>query len=345
MDDFSNNQYLWIDPFEDPNGIGKNVGSVLLAEDILKYVEKFGVIFANDCNFNEKGFKGASYSMRPHYKDAWYFNENGKQERLGIDEDDQGSYYLVKRNSLVYIKIREKLILPYYIIGRHNLTIKYVYQGLLLGTGPQVDPGYEGNLYIPLHNLTNDDVKVYLDRSFVSIDFVRTSKFVLDNGTPKTRKELKVMYPNRYPIPVDKLNRVKLSDYLGGSKPSSSLGMFVPQFAAVRSKMDKFISKRNVIDWAMVATFAALFAGVAFGFYQVFQNLESRIDNTVQVTTNYDKDLDEIKNQVKAISQDVKAIQTKPTEIHLLYDQIKSLRSQLDELERRSVARPTKAVK
>ncbi len=46
---------------------------------------------------------------------------------------------------------------------------------LLLGTGPLVDPGFHGNLLIPLHNLTSDEYVIRGDEGLIWIEFTKTS--------------------------------------------------------------------------------------------------------------------------------------------------------------------------
>jgi hypothetical protein len=51
-----------------------------------------------------------------------------------------------------------------------------VHRGLLLGTGPLVDPDFDGDLLIPLHNLTSDDYEIRLDEGLIWIEFTKTSR-------------------------------------------------------------------------------------------------------------------------------------------------------------------------
>jgi hypothetical protein len=50
-------------------------------------------------------------------------------------------------------------------------------RGILLGTGPQVEPGYQGFLSCPLYNLTDQAIKITLGDDFATIDFERTTDF------------------------------------------------------------------------------------------------------------------------------------------------------------------------
>jgi hypothetical protein len=65
--------------------------------------------------------------------------------------------------------------LPHYIAVRFNLRITHVHRGLLLGTGPLVDPGFHGDLLVPLHNLTSDPYTIRGDEGLIWMEFTKTS--------------------------------------------------------------------------------------------------------------------------------------------------------------------------
>src|SRR5258708_37171627 len=88
---------------------------------------------------------------------------------------DNEPFFYMEPSSIVFVSIAETLDLPYYIVARFNLRVKWVYKGILLGTGPQVEPGFVGRLSCPLFNLTGQKVKMKLGDEFATIDFERTS--------------------------------------------------------------------------------------------------------------------------------------------------------------------------
>jgi prefoldin subunit 5 len=47
---------------------------------------------------------------------------------------------------------------------------------LLLGTGPIVDPGFNGKLFIPLHNLTSNRYVIKKNAQLISVEFTKLSK-------------------------------------------------------------------------------------------------------------------------------------------------------------------------
>jgi hypothetical protein len=79
------------------------------------------------------------------------------------------------QNSITYLLLGTTFRLPNYIAARFNLTIREIHRGILLGTGPLVDPGFEGRLLIPLHNLTDNEYRVDLGEPLVWVEFTKLS--------------------------------------------------------------------------------------------------------------------------------------------------------------------------
>ena len=153
------------DPFPD-------VPRALLSQDHIRdYVRVTGML----CPFyatNEKRSKAASY-------EAWptrfiYWNDLGHKIIDDIPpEEYQRNGYELKENSITFVQIDTKIRLPNYIALRFNLSITHVHRGLLLGTGPLVDPGFSGSLLIPLHNLTSAPYR--LKNGIIWFEFTKTS--------------------------------------------------------------------------------------------------------------------------------------------------------------------------
>jgi hypothetical protein len=267
---------LWVDPLADDPRV--KAGAVLLGDIIDHYVKSFNVLFDNTAAYKEGKLKGGSYTMTPDEDEACTFMPNREggveKKQLAKDRDGNGEYYVVPCNSLVYIRLKQRLRLPFYIIGRHNLKIRYVYKGLLLGTGPQVDPGFQGSLFIPLHNFTTSDVKVYItgeENPFVSIDFVRTTP-LLDKTIPsaiRTVDDLRKYLEDsksRVLIEKKKVERKRLEDYLGVDRPRSQLGHFQSNYqrfeSDIRSEMASVKKWVGIERIAIFLTVGSLLVGV-----------------------------------------------------------------------------------
>jgi deoxycytidine triphosphate deaminase len=130
--------------------------------------------------YDPKYLRPASYTLTIG---ELYIDSNGKQQRLS----KVGDSFIFKKNSIVYVSASEELDLPYYIVARFNLRVQWVYEGILLGTGPQVDPGFRGCLSCPLYNLTNLDITIKRGQPFATIDFEKTTSFL--PGIPTDQKE------------------------------------------------------------------------------------------------------------------------------------------------------------
>ena len=97
--------------------------------------------------------------------------KGGKFIRLdGVDSDVR-----IPPFEVVVVKTAETINLPRFLIARWNIRVKWAYEGLLWVGGPQVDPGYVGNLFCPLYNLSNETVKLKKGEAIALIDFVKTT--------------------------------------------------------------------------------------------------------------------------------------------------------------------------
>lgn len=344
-------RYLWEDPLDEEAWFKENRGAVLLAEEIRLYAEKFQLLIPY--LFDKGKIKGASYSMTPDPNEAWIFDEKKKKAALTKDEDEKGFYLLVPKNSLVYIRLQQKLRLPFYIIGRHNLTIKYAYQGLLLGTGPQVDPGYEGNLFIPLHNLTYRDVKIYLDKTFVSIDFVRTATLQLGEESPKSRTEFCQKHPEKCCIPQAKLNRNQLEDYLKKKRPTSSLGIFVDAFKEAKEKFDSLLNKIRFDVISVAGLAIAVLAIMTMAYFHLDGKLEAKVKSirseaqSLSVNSERLTKLEQTMQGVIDIQQQVRKSHADSdnilTELKMVQGRLRDLGKRIEEMERKANVHQPKA--
>ena len=140
-------RYYKIDPFAD-----EIQPALLNSADIEKYVDKECLIEQDD--FKKERLKAASYKIRfLGMLYDWEVKDDGRLQRRCI-EISEGTKITLPRNSITYLWTKERLRLPEYIAARFDLHIHHVHKGILLGTGPMIDPGFFGEWLIPLHNLT-----------------------------------------------------------------------------------------------------------------------------------------------------------------------------------------------
>jgi deoxycytidine triphosphate deaminase len=101
---------------------------------------------------------------------------------------DDDPWLEIPYNSIVFVSMGQWVRLPHYLAARFDLAIEFIYQGILLGTGPQVDPGFQGVLSCPLHNISSDSVHMRLGQPFAKIDFAKTSGLRKANDEGVLRK-------------------------------------------------------------------------------------------------------------------------------------------------------------
>jgi deoxycytidine triphosphate deaminase len=166
-------KYLRHDPF--PNVPAALLGSATFAD----YARVTGMVypfkgFNRDKQEFEKGLvKPASYEVRPG-DSFFYFDVHGYRRCIDIGPGAKERFIHLRANSITFCSTDERFRLPNYIAMRFNLRIKHVHRGILLGTGPLVDPGFDKKLLIPLHNLTDSDYFISLDEGLIWVEFTKT---------------------------------------------------------------------------------------------------------------------------------------------------------------------------
>jgi deoxycytidine triphosphate deaminase len=153
----------------------------------------------------------------------------GKERFLTADNP----WLEIPKNSIAFVSMQQVLLLPHYVAGRFDLAIDFIYQGLLLGTGPQVDAGFQGALSCPLHNISNNSIHMRLGEPFAKLDFVKTC-----TRTEEQRLEIEQIDDEialeRWASghgPYTKLYkggsfdwREPIFEYVGHTRPTSSVG-------------------------------------------------------------------------------------------------------------------------
>lgn len=163
--------------------------ALLNSADIADYVLRTGMIYP----FNPGCLGSASYEMA-FSGEYVYWDENGK--KIQNSNNITGTKLVLRRNSITYISVREKFRLPHYIAVRFNLRVKHAHRGLLLGTGPLVDPGYQGNLMIPIHNLTENEYVISAGDDIISAEFTKISPYVLWHSEANKYSQEGIFEPN-----------------------------------------------------------------------------------------------------------------------------------------------------
>ncbi|MGH7205604.1 MAG: hypothetical protein ACREI2_05285 [Nitrospiraceae bacterium] len=194
--------------------------SLLNSADIEDYVRMTGMLHP----FNRGKLKSASYEAAIRGRCIWW---DAKGEQCEVQLQKEGDEFRLEANSIAFVQVEPYFRLPNYIALRFNLKITHVHRGILLGTGPLVDPGFVGRLLIPLHNLTTNPYRFRYGDGLIWIEFTKTSVFpewVQDKETAVglTRKG------SFHPFPEPK-HDLPPEDYLRKASPHKPIRSSIPE--------------------------------------------------------------------------------------------------------------------
>ncbi|MDW9682829.1 hypothetical protein GHK33_04520 [Sinorhizobium meliloti] len=164
-----------------------------------------------------------------------YRDEQGNIERfvLSNDPNDRDNeieevrdHVRIAPNSVCFVTLEPEFHMPAYIGARFNLMIRDVYRGLLVGTGPLVDPGFSGRLSIPIHNFTTREYFIRAGEGLVYFEFTKLSW--VNDPLQAPPVWLPARIDNQPPFPGSKNRRKNIDHYLdeatGGGPPQNAIG-------------------------------------------------------------------------------------------------------------------------
>ncbi len=269
--------------------------SLLNSADILDYVAKTGMIYP----FDVSCLKPASYGVKLQGEYMYWESLEkpaieGKLENITEKDIDGDFVFILKKDSIAFVGLEPDFRFPDYIAARFNLKIKHIYQGLLLGTGPIVDPGYQGKIYIPLHNLTNNDYKIKINKTLIWMEFTKLSS---NKNWRSSYNKNEDRIGEYIPFDFDKL-RVKknLKGYLADSHNGAILSTMQGLQSQINKNLDdtKDLQKQSQstldrFNWLGILSIATLLIGITTFMYNSFimnnqnvndyQKMEKHIDS------------------------------------------------------------------
>ena len=291
--------------------------ALLNTADLLDYVVATGMLFPFDVDLGDpsESLKPASCGIRllgeVRY---WQEGKNEGDSPTPIRRTlTRGQHLAIERNSIVYVTLAPTFRMPDYLAARFNLTIRDVYRGILLGTGPLVDPGFQGKLSVPLHNLTYNDYTLVGGEILVWMEFTKLSPhpdWESSAVRAPSRRGAFVGFPGR------KLNRKTVDDYLEWASPGKPIRSSIPALAGEAAKSAERASSeaariRNV-SYGVAIGIALALVGILLAVYQTFNEISS--------------DRRDLRDQVLVLRQGLSDTQ----------DEAQRLRVRLRALERRS---------
>jgi deoxycytidine triphosphate deaminase len=268
--------------YQDPAQDSPGSKGLLLSNEIEKFCKNKLLITP----YSETHLRPAAYTLTigPDYVDS-----SGRIRKL----DEKESFFYMEPNSIVYVSTAEQLDLPFYIVARFNLRVKWVYKGILLGTGPQVEPGFRGNLSCPLFNLTSKPIKIKLGEEFATIDFERTSDFCVGKKPEEIQAQCRALEHD---------DEVKFGDerFLMFKQKSFAPLQHLPDHDVVSSLVQM---SDEVKTWRAIGVGTVVaFIGLALTLLNFQNNLYRELRATSQQLSTMQEDLNQQKHQLATMN-------------------------------------------
>ena len=300
-------RFYWEDPEPDVQGM-------LSADRIRAYNYLVGRMIRP---FQEAQLKPASYELTLGPR----FVREGTVHTL----TDEKPYLVIPPNSIVYASMREMMFIPHWLVARFDLAIDFIYEGLLLGTGPQVDPGFQGVLSCPLHNISSREIRLTYKKSFAKIDFVKTSFGRDYRGLDEVRTERDL---------YQRLHQGHLSGYRGESvklwSPKKNFRraiLFQPYAREVKSSVRELDDRVSGVE-TRVARFRNIGLGGGLAVVALFAAIVAAIVGVGAYSLNYtdgkvsDRSSRDLQRDVDALTRD---LDTTKSDLNDAVDELRAL--------------------
>jgi deoxycytidine triphosphate deaminase len=136
----------------------------MLTRDLLKPLFDAGSVLTN---LDAASLKSASYDLRLG-DEAWCGGF--------IDLTANEPFLEIPPYSYAIVKAMERAALPTFMAGQFDLRVSFFLSGIILSNGPQVDPGYRGDLFCMLFNGNSEPHRMRMGDRFCTIQFMSTAR-------------------------------------------------------------------------------------------------------------------------------------------------------------------------
>jgi deoxycytidine triphosphate deaminase len=298
-----------IDPFPEIEA------ALLNSADISDYVAATGMIYP----FYEDKQKPASYEVRLLGKYV-YWDDKGKKHVGEIKHDED---FILRENSIAFITLEPEFHLPEYIALRFNLKITHIYRGILLGTGPLVDPGFIGKLSVPLHNLTTNSYTFKGGDPIIWMEFTKLSRRPKWQGKPGSVPHV-AREGKFYDFPEEKKSFGDVESYLRKADPHRPIRSSIPAaLEGARRAAEQARKKVNIFTVTGLISILGVLIAVGYGSYQTL----SLVNDSTTYVGDARKDLNALKEKNE---QQDSALNAEREKVQSLTIQVEELRKQLD---------------
>jgi dCTP deaminase len=178
-------------------------------------------------NFDPACVQPASYDLR-----IGAHVHAPSQPEKAFDLASNGGAYRLPPYGVAVVETFEDLRLPVDMIGRIGLKSSYARTGIFASVGPQIDPGFDGKLFVSLFNLTAAArVLRYLD-SFMTIEFHTLEE--------KPSHSYSGPYQGKHSIGAEVLDSLVKMEGVTLTQMQGQFSDFITHMAEMKELMQKF---------------------------------------------------------------------------------------------------------
>jgi deoxycytidine triphosphate deaminase len=270
--------------------------------------------------------KGASYEVCIG-GEVVYWDDNGEKQVKELNENTDK--FTLLPNSIAFVTLEPYFQIPHYLALRFNLKISHIYKGLLLGTGPLVDPGFQGKLSIPLHNLTANEYVFKKGDGLIQLEFTKLSN---EKSWRKNQSSPSELYQG-FNIP----NHVKpgrtVHDYLKKALDNNKANTVISSIPAAMIDAHESVKQAEKsalkAQWwskgigivGIVGTFLAL-AAIIYSGWSLVHGIEARIDSYYSEQIQLKNENEELKHSVESLLERIEDLEETLALVESLPDEL-----------------------
>ncbi|MCK4386421.1 MAG: dCTP deaminase [candidate division Zixibacteria bacterium] len=131
---------------------------ILSDNDIREFIDSGDIAISP---FNGE-LEPASYDLR--------VSKEGLSKDGAVNIEEKG-YIKIPRGATAVIYPLERIKLTTRVVARYGLRSRFARKGLILLSGPQIDPGFEGTLSVTIFNAGTSEVTLQYQEKFATIEF------------------------------------------------------------------------------------------------------------------------------------------------------------------------------
>jgi dCTP deaminase len=208
-------------------------------------------------NFDETCLQPASYDLRIG---SLVYSPSLPNPDKPYDLSKNGGAYRIQPYGSAVLMTHETLKLPSDMIGRFGLKSGFARRGLFASTGPQVDPGFDGKLFVSVLNLTPASHVLSYQETFLSIEFHTLGE--------KPEKIYEGPYQHKRDIGPEILADLVRLEGLNLSQMQhqfTELSQHVKEWSGLATRFDEFLAVMDKQSTALETLTKQLAAGLGMG--------------------------------------------------------------------------------